>query len=260
MASFESVINLPSVFHHTGKSIASAKRLYEIIDAEPQIRDSAASEVRLEKFDIEMTNIRFQYPNSSKPVFENLNLTIPEGSKTLLLGDSGRGKTTLFNLLLRFWEYQQGQIKIGGKDIRMIPQEQVRRLFAVVSQQTYLFNGTIKDNLLLARADANDTQLIEALEIAELLETVRRMPNGLNTFIGDQGMRLSGGERQRLSIARALLKDAPILLFDEAASNLDLETEKRVLDTFWQITGQKTVLLISHRLEDLGGIEQVIRI
>jgi ATP-binding cassette subfamily C protein CydC len=260
LASFEAVINLPPVFHHSGQSIASARRLYEIIDAEPQINDTVHKTIFLEKFDIRFKNIFFQYPDSDKPIFENLNISIPEKSKTAILGDSGMGKTTIFNLLLRFWDYRQGEIKIGGIDIRSIPQEQVRTLFAVVSQQTYLFNGTIKDNILLANPHATDNEIIEALEIADLLETVKRMPNTLNTFIGDQGMRLSGGERQRLSIARALLKDAPILLFDEAASNLDMETEKRILDTFWQITDKKTVLLISHRIDNFDGIDQIIHL
>ena len=260
IASFEAVINLPSVFHHTGKSLAAGKRLYDIIDAEPQVKDKTDKETKLSVFDIRFDNVSFRYPDSAVAVFEKLNMHIPEKSKTAIVGVSGAGKTTVFSLLLRFWEYTQGEISIGGMDIRQMPQEQVRRLFGVVSQQTYLFNGTIKDNLLLACSSADDVELIEALKAAELFETVKKMPKGLNTFIGDQGLRLSGGERQRLSIARALLKNAPILLFDEAASNLDLETEKKILSTFWKISADKTAVLITHRLTELDNFDQVIRL
>lgn len=260
IASFEAVISMPPVFHHTEKSLAAAKRLYDIIDAKPQVKDQTSKDVELNSLDIRFDNVSFRYPGSAAPVFDKLNFFVPENSKTAIIGASGAGKSTIFNLLLRFWEYGQGKISIGGQDIRLMPQEQVRRLFGVVSQQTYLFNGTVKDNLLLARGDADDIALIEALKAAELFETVKKMPRGLNTFIGDQGLRLSGGERQRLSIARALLKDAPILLFDEAASNLDPETERRILQTFWKITADKTALLITHRLHDLDKFDRIIRL
>ncbi len=260
IVSFEAVLNLPPVFHHTGESIAAARRLYDIIDTEPQVTDKRKSFVKTDHFDIQFDNVSFKYPGSEPLVFDKLSFEIPEKSKAAVIGASGAGKSTIFNLLLRFWEYDHGVISIGGQDIRKIPQEQMRRFFGVVSQQTYLFNGTVKDNLLLACAEADDAALIEALKAAELFETVKKMPKGLYTFIGDQGMRLSGGERQRLSIARALLKNAPILLFDEAASNLDADTEKKILRTFWKISRDKTAVFITHRLNNLDRFDQVIRL
>ncbi len=260
MASFEAIINLPAVFHQTEKSIESGKRLYDIIDAEPQVKDKVSKKINIKQYDVHFKNLVFTYPESSVIALNDLSFFIPEKSNAAIIGASGAGKTTIFNLLLRFYEFSQGEITIGGQDIRLMPQDEVRQLFGVVSQQTYLFNGTVKENLLLACSDAEDEDLIYVLESAELWDTVRQLPNGINTYIGDQGLRLSGGERQRLSIARALLKNAPILLFDEAASSLDINTEKKILQTFWNISRDKTAIIISHRLDDFENIDQVIRL
>ena len=174
------------------------------------------------------------------------------------MGPSGAGKSTLFNLLLRFWEFREGSIRIGERDIREIPQEQVRALFAIVSQQSHLFAGTIRENLLLARPDASEEEMVVAARQAEIHDFVLSLPRGYDTYVGELGGLLSGGERQRLIIARALLKQAPILLYDEPTSNLDALTEQKIMNTIRKLGQQHTILLITHRLVGLEHFSRIL--
>ncbi|NIW50602.1 MAG: ATP-binding cassette domain-containing protein, partial [Gammaproteobacteria bacterium] len=181
----------------------------------PEVIDPATPTELPVEYGIKVNNLIFQYPDNTQPALEDIHLFIPPGGKLALVGSSGAGKTTLANLLLRFWEIEQGSIEIGGVDIRQLAQTELRKKIAVVSQQTYLFNTTIMANLRLASPQASDERIIECAKIAQIHNFIRNLPDGYQTWVGEQGMKISGGERQRVAIARALLQDAPIMIFDE---------------------------------------------
>jgi ABC-type multidrug transport system fused ATPase/permease subunit len=175
-----------------------------------------------------------------------------------IVGPSGAGKSTLVNLLLRFWDYQDGIITLDGCDLREYPPDDVRRLMGVVSQHTYLFNATLRDNLLIAKPDATQAELEQAARRAQLDAFIQSLPQGYDTWIGEQGLRLSGGERQRLAIARALLKDAPILILDEATANLDPVTEREVIQAIREAMQGRATLIITHRLVGLQDADEIL--
>ncbi len=175
-----------------------------------------------------------------------------------IVGPSGAGKSTIANLLFRFWEYEFGEISLGGESLKSLDQDEVRKRFALVSQNSYFFNTSIRENLRLARPRVTQEEMESAARSAQIHEFIASLPKGYDTFIGEQGLRLSGGERQRLAIARALLKDAPILILDEPTANLDPITEKQVLDTLFKIMRSRTSLLITHRLVGLENVDEII--
>jgi ABC-type multidrug transport system fused ATPase/permease subunit len=191
-------------------------------------------------------------------VLENLDFSLSQGGKIAVVGPSGAGKSTLAYLLLRFWEYTQGRILLGGKELHCYRQEDVRRMLSLVSQTTDLFNATIKDNLLLARPDAAQEDLFRAARLAQMHDFILSLPQGYDTWIGEQGLRMSGGERQRLAVARALLKDAPLLILDEPTANLDPSTERRLLDCLKVMMQDRTTLLITHRLVGLETMDEIL--
>jgi len=174
------------------------------------------------------------------------------------VGPSGSGKSTLVNLLVRFWDYHEGQILLGGRELRDYGQEDVRRVMAVVSQQTHLFNTTIRDNLRLANEEATDEALIAACQKAQLHDFIETLPLGYGTFIGENGLLLSGGQRQRLALARAILKDAPIVILDEATAHLDAVTEQEVMAALDEFLTGRTALIIAHREPLLRGCDRVL--
>jgi ABC-type multidrug transport system fused ATPase/permease subunit len=189
---------------------------------------------------------------------QDVSFTVPEGKSIAIVGPSGAGKSTIANLLFRFWEYASGEISLGGESLKSLNQDEVRKRCALVSQNSYLFNTSIRENLRLARPKVTQEEMENAAKSAQIHELIAGLPKGYETFIGEQGLRLSGGERQRLAIARALLKDAPILILDEPTANLDPITEKQVLDTLFQIMRGKTSLLITHRLVGLENMDEII--
>ncbi len=256
LAAFEATQNLPSAFQYLEKTGQAAKRLFEIVDSKPDIIEPARS-MQPNCFEINITNLSFSYPHTDTKVLDNISLIAQQGKKIAIVGPSGAGKSTILNLLLRFWDYDQGNIKIGNVELKNINSEQIKKYYAVVTQNTYLFNSTIRENLLLANPDATDDQIKIALEQAQIYDFIARLPQGLDTFIGDQGMNLSGGERQRLAIARALLKNAPIFLLDEATANLDPITETEIMKTLLEIMQVKTTIMITHRLVGMENMDQI---
>jgi ABC-type multidrug transport system fused ATPase/permease subunit len=180
-------------------------------------------------------------------VLDDVSLTLGPGDRLGLTGPSGAGKTTIVGLLLRFWDATSGDVLLDGVDIRRFRADDVRSLIGVVPQQVYLFNGSLRDNLLVADGDADDMRILDACERAGLQAFLRSLPRGLGTLVGDDGLKLSGGERQRVAIARAFLKDAPILILDEATANLDPATEAEVVEQIDVFAREKTLLVISHR-------------
>ena len=255
MASFEALLPLPEAMQFLEKNARAAQRLFEIIDAPPEIADRPDATERVSEYGLEIRNLTFHY--ESETVLDGIDMQFPSGSKTAVVGPSGSGKTTLFNLLLRFWEYKEGEILLGGKELHTLAQDVVRGKMAVVSQNTYLFNESLKENLLMANLNANDQQMMEAAGKAQIHEFIMKLESNYESSAGDQGLQFSGGQRQRLAIARALLKNAPILLLDEAASNLDALTEQNILQTILDTSKGKTIIHITHRLTGLEQFDQI---
>jgi ABC-type multidrug transport system fused ATPase/permease subunit len=258
MAAFEAVLPLPAAVQHLESSLKASKRLFEISDSQPPVQEPATPRSAPKNFSLSAKALTFSYSQNEAPVLKNISFELAEGGALAIVGPSGAGKTTLLNLLLRFWEYEKGLLCIGGTDIRNFTSEQLRSWLSVVSQNTHLFNGTVRENLLLGNPSARENDILSALERAQIREFVERLPQGLDTWIGEQGLQLSGGERRRLAITRALLKNAPLMIFDEPTANLDALSEREIFNTIRQLTKQKTTLVITHRLIGLENADEIL--
>ena len=239
------------------KASAAAERIFHIIDNETIIPEVFEAQT-IESFDkkIEIKNVTFSYDNEI--VIDNINLQIPKGKSIALVGQSGSGKSTLANLICRFYDVNAGSIDIDGINIKKIKKESLRNLIGLVTQDSILFNDSIKNNLLIAKPDASNENIIECLKIANAWEFVKKLPDGINSNIGDSGNKLSGGQKQRLSIARAVLKNPPILVLDEATSALDSESEKLVQNALENLMKNKTSVVIAHRLSTIQKADKII--
>ena len=257
LASFEAVAPLPAAYLALGETLAAARRIFELVDAAPAIVEPGPGARPPQRPALRIRGLRMRYADGAAPALDGLDLDVSAGGSLGILGPSGSGKTSLFNVLLRFWDYE-GDVAIGGVALRDLDGDAARALFGVVSQQTHLFNRSIRDNLRLAWPDATDADLMEALRAAHLEDDVRRLPEGLDTLIGENGARFSGGQARRLSIARALLKDAPILLLDEPTEGLDAASEAAVLDALAVLARGRTTLLITHRMPALRIVETTV--
>ncbi len=209
-----------------------------------------------QNYDIEFKNVSFGYDDYS--VIKNVNFTAKQGEVTALIGASGSGKTTLTKLAARFWDINEGTIFLGGEDIRKVDPETLLKNFSIVFQDVVLFNASIKDNIRIGKKQATDAEILRVAEIARCNEFIKKMPNGIDTIIGENGERLSGGERQRISIARALLKDAPIILMDEATASLDVENESLIQEALSELIKQKTVIVIAHRMRTIRSADKIV--
>jgi len=258
IASFEAVQPLSQALQQLEASLSAGRRLFELIDAQPEVTDPVQESPAPADYGIVIRELGFRYGIDEPPALEAVSLTIPPGGRVAIVGPSGSGKSTLVNLLLRFWEFDQGYIAIGGQDVHCYRAEDVRRMIAVVSQDIYLFNATLQDNLLLANPDATDEQIVAACRQAQLHDFIATLPVGYDTLIGENGLLLSGGERQRLAIARAILKNAPILILDEATANLDALTVQMLMQSLVSFMDGRTVLMISHRRMGIAGVDQII--
>ena len=239
------------------KATAAAERIFDVIDNDTIISENKnALEINSFDHNIEIKNISFSYENDV--VINNLNLTIPKGSSVALVGQSGSGKSTLANLICRFYDTQKGEIRFDNTDIKNLKKESLRKMIGLVTQDSILFNDTIKNNLLIAKEDATNDEIINCLKVANAWEFVKKLPKKIDTNIGDSGNKLSGGQKQRLSIARAVLKNPPILVLDEATSALDSESEKLVQTALDNLMKDKTSIVIAHRLSTIQNSEKII--
>src|SRR6266702_2219275 len=228
LASFEAVQPLAPAFQGLGHSLAAAERVFAVTDAPPPVIESDAPQPVPENpggYDLSFQHVHFTYRHGEREVLSDISFELRQGFRVAIVGPSGAGKSTLVRLALRFWDPANGSIRLNGHDIRRYNLRELRELVGVVAQDTYIFNDTLRANLLLARPAAGETEIEAAVKQAQLTEFVRQLPQGLKTRVGEQGLQLSGGERQRLAIARAFLKNAPILILDEATANLDPLTE-----------------------------------
>lgn len=216
-----------------------------------------SKDVTLDSFDIEMRNVAFAY-ESGKQVLRNVSFTARQGEVTALVGPSGGGKSTTAKLIARFWDVDSGQIFVGGKDISKIDPETLMKYFAIVFQDVVLFNTSIADNIRIGRRDASDEEVRRVARLAQCDEFIERMPKGYDTIIGENGETLSGGERQRISIARALLKDAPVILMDEATASLDAENETKIQAGISELVRNKTVIIIAHRMRTVLNANHIV--
>ena len=218
--------------------------------------DISGAEIEPENRDLHAEDIRFSY--EKKPVIRGISLDIPEKTTTAIVGPSGGGKTTLCHLLSRFWDVDGGQVALGGRDVREYDMDSLMRNFSFVFQNVYLFRDTVANNIRFGAPDAPMEKVVEAAKKARCHEFIQKLPQGYDTVIGEAGGTLSGGERQRLSIARAMMKDAPIIVLDEATANVDPENEKELMEAIGELTREKTVILIAHRLKTVRRADQIL--
>lgn len=258
LASFEVVLPLPAAFQQVGGNLEAARRLFEIADMQPVVPQTTTPSPIAENQAITMQHVHFRYQGGEPDVLSDITFTVPQGRCLAIVGPSGAGKSTLVRLLLRFWDCQQGQITLGGHNLRCYQPDDLYRLVSVVEQEPYLFNATIRENLLLARPGGTCEEMVTAAQQAQLHEFVQSLPGGYETRIGEQGLRLSGGERQRIALARAFLKDAPILILDEPTVHLDAITERAVLQSLRTLRGNRTKVMVTHRLAELDICDEIL--
>jgi ATP-binding cassette subfamily C protein CydC len=258
LASFDAVSALPAAYNALGQTLAAARRIFEIIDTRPAVCEPSTEVPPPTQFDVRVSNLKMRYAETQAWALDDISFVIPEGGCLGVIGQTGAGKTSLLNVLLRFWDFQEGKVQIGGVSLRELHGETIRGLCAVVAQHTHLFNTSIRENLLLARPDATEDDLRAALRDADILDEVLAMPDGLDTMVGEAGAGLSGGQARRIAIARAFLKNAPLLILDEPTEGLDAASERAVLDTIARLMHGRTTLLITHRPQALRHADSVL--
>ncbi|MFY1668501.1 ABC transporter ATP-binding protein [Plantactinospora sp. WMMB334] len=262
---FRPLTDVGKAFHAAYPGLAAAENVFAFLDETPTVVDQAThsgggrtARRREGPPRVDLDEVTFAYHADAPAALSQVSLTARPGTRTALVGRSGAGKTTVVSLLLRLFDPQHGAVRIDGDDVRDLPLPVLRSMIAVVSQDTYLFHGTVRDNLLLARPDAAQAAVEGAARAAMAHEFITALPDGYDTMVGERGARLSGGERQRLAIARALLKDAPILILDEATSAVDAANEAGIQAALEQLTAHRTTLVIAHRMSTVRSADHVV--
>ena len=259
---FRPLVELDSYWHKGYMGVSASTGIFALLEAKPEVADREAAPMRPYPMDapnsIAFDNVTFAYHPDSAPALDGLSFSVDAGQSLGLVGQSGAGKSTAASLLLRFFDPQRGRVEIGGVDIRDYPLETLRGLIAVVSQDTYLFHGTVEDNLRLGKPGASLRELEAAARSANAHEFIAALPQGYQTVVGERGAKLSGGERQRVAIARALLKDAPILILDEATSSLDGVNESAIRDALNRLAEGRTTITIAHRFSSVVKADRIV--
>ncbi len=237
---------------------ASFERFIEIMQIEPDIRDKrGAYSLDSVAGEIFIKNMSFRYSTSPDWVVKDIDLHIESGQKVAIVGESGAGKSTIVSLIPRFYECQRGVISIDGHNVQDLKQQFLRENIGLVQQNVFLFDGTIRENIMYGNPDATNEQLVQAAEIANIASFIRSLPDGFDTEVGERGVKLSGGQKQRISIARVFLKDPPILIFDEATSSLDSESENLIQDAMLRLSENRTTIIIAHRLSTVRHVDKI---
>lgn len=255
---YEPVKGVTKINSTIQSGLAAATRIFNLLDIQPDITEKPDAQ-KMVPFhtSIEFRDVSFSY-EENEPVLQNVNLTVRQGEVLAVVGPSGGGKTTLANLLPRFYDVSSGALLVDGQDVREVTLESLRSQMALVTQQTILFNDTVRNNIAYGRQDCSDEDIRRAAETAFALQFIEELPHGFDTIIGESGARLSGGQRQRISIARAVLKDAPILVLDEATSALDAESERKVQSALDNLMKNRTTIVIAHRLSTIQNADRII--
>jgi len=257
---YQPVRNLGTAWEAVQNSLAGADRVSELLDEEPEPQSvpGAVSIVGKAQGHICFENVSFRYNPNEELILEDVNLDIPDHSMIALVGPTGVGKSTLVSLIPRFHDVTAGRITLDGHDVRLLNLESLRRQVSIVLQDVFLFHGTVRENILFGRPDATQDEIVAAAEAANAAEFIERLNDGYDTMIGERGIKLSGGQKQRLSIARAVLKDAPILILDEATSSVDTETELLIQQALERLMVGRTTIVIAHRLSTIRNADRIV--
>ncbi len=258
LASFEAVMPLPLALQRLPETLAAARRVFDLADHSPRIPPPTTPAPQPHRFDIQFKQVDFRYSDDTPWILNNFNLTLPQHGKLGIVGSSGVGKSSIVSILLRFWPVQSGQVTLGGYPLEHFSGDALRRYFSVVSQRPHLFNSSIRANLLLANREASDEQLIHACQVAHIHDTIMALPDGYDSWIGEAGIKLSGGQAQRLAIARALLKEAPVVILDEAFEGLDSRLVQQLIPDLFAHLQEKTVIYITHKKAGLDKMDTIL--
>ncbi len=259
MLAYQPVRSLATLNMSIYQGTAAAERIFDVIDRKNQIQnDENAPKLKIENANINFENVSFKYQKSNEAAIRNISFTAEGGKVTALVGHSGAGKSTIMNLIPRFYQPQKGEILINDQNVKNVSLNSLRNKIAIVSQDTVLFDDSVENNIRFAKSDATDEEIKKACKLAAAEDFIKNLPEQYRTLIGENGVRLSGGEKQRLSIARAILKNSPIILLDEATSSLDTESEEKVQNAIFNLTKNRTTIVIAHRLSTIKKANHII--
>jgi ATP-binding cassette subfamily C protein CydC len=248
---------LPQAMQMLAKTQKAARRIRQVTEMPPTVTRPIQALALSDRYNLQLTDVSFRYPDQQDSVLKNINLTIPEGSKIAIIGPSGSGKTTLLHLIMRYYDTSQGSVLLAGQDLKQLDADELMTCFGVLSQRSQLFAASIKENLLIAKPDASATELDNAVKAAGLEKFIGYLPEGLDTWVGESGVKVSGGEARRIVLARLYLKNAPVLILDEPTEGLDSETERDVFKALADFARDKTVIMVTHREAGLGLVDVV---
>lgn len=257
---FISALKIKELFDISKEGIMEVFFIFPAVHRIREMKNGKTQEgenIEIETFDVELKDVSFSYDKDT-PVLEHVSFLAKQNQVTALVGASGSGKTSALRLISRLYDYDRGKILIGGRDIKEISTDSLFRYISIVFQDVTLFNTSVLENIRLGNLNASDEEVFRAAELANCTDFIRRLPNGIQTLIGENGAELSGGERQRISIARAFLKNAPILILDEISASLDVENEQKIQDSLNHLIENKTVIIISHRMKSIENVDQIV--